>query len=443
MAEYFDIGPLRMTMIKAEDIRRVEIVPLGRMTMGQWYAEQADKPKYMLNASLWDTRGSIGTIYIDGKLQRDEGNGFGFGTQDGKTFAFGQPWDRKWTDYITGYPPLVRDGEEADGYVTKDVRVSVTRRAAVAEKDDRLFLITGKGLTLAEFREELLNFGFENAINLDGGGSTRLMIDGKPVNDPTDDRACKLAIAVWTNEQKEENPMHKVFLGVGHGGKDPGAVSDGMQEKDITLVIAQACWDELAKHGVLVKMSRTADEDDPLNEEILECNDFDPDLALDIHINAGGGKGFEAYHALTGGRGKELAENIEAEVTLIGQTSRGCKTRKNDKGRDYYGFIRETKCPAVIAEFGFIDNAADRAKFDTAAEQDAIGRAYARGILITLGIDVHAAESAVDGENTPAAWAKDAWDKATKAGVMDGTRPTEPVTRQELAVILDRLGVIK
>lgn len=45
--------------------------------------------------------------------------------------------------------------------------------------------------------------------------------------------------------------------------------------------------------------------------------------------------------------------------------------------------------------------------------------------------------------NTPAGWAKDAWDKATKAGVMDGTRPTEPVTRQELAVILDRLGVIK
>lgn len=390
MADYIDLGSLRMAMVKAEDIRRVEIVQLGRMTMGQWYAKQADKPKYMLNASLWDVRGSIGTIYIDGKLQRDEGNGFGFGTQDGKTFAFGQPWDRKWTDYITGYPPLVRDGEEADSYVTKDVRVSVTRRAAVAEKDERLFLITGHSLTLAGFREELLNFGFENAINLDGGGSARLMIDGKAVNNPTDDRACKLAIAVWLKEQKEEKPVHKVFLGVGHGGKDPGAVAGSMQEKDITLVIAQACRDELAKHGVLVKMSRTADEDDPLNEEILECNDFDPDLAVDIHINAGGGQGFEAYHTLTGGRGKELAENIEAEVTLLGQTSRGCKTRKGSTGRDYYGFIRETKCPAVIAEFGFIDNASDRAWFDTPEKQDAIGRAYARGILITLGIDVHA-----------------------------------------------------
>ena len=390
MADYIDIGKLRMAMIRAEDIRRVEIVPLGRMTMGQWYAQQADKPKYMLNASLWDVKGSIGTIYIDGALQRNEGNGFGFGTQDGKTFAFGTPWDRKWTDYITGYPPLVRDGEEADGYVTKDVRVSVTRRAAVAEKDGRLFLVTGKGLTLDGFRQNLMEFAFANAINLDGGGSARLMIDGKAVNNPTDDRACKLAIAVWLKEQKEEKPVHKVFLGVGHGGKDPGAVSGGMKEKDITLAIALACQDELAKHGVLTKMSRTADEDDPLSEEIRECNAFDPDLALDIHINAGGGKGFEAYHTMTGGRGKELAENIEAEVTLLGQTSRGCKNRKNDDGRDYYGFIRETKCPAVIAEFGFIDNAADRARFDAADEQDAIGRAYARGILITLGVDVHA-----------------------------------------------------
>lgn len=48
----------------------------------------------------------------------------------------------------------------------------------------------------------------------------------------------------------------------------------------------------------------------------------------------------------------------------------------------------------------------------------------------------------VASNNTPASWAKDAWDKATQAGVMDGTRPTEPVTRQELAVILDRLGLV-
>ena len=46
-------------------------------------------------------------------------------------------------------------------------------------------------------------------------------------------------------------------------------------------------------------------------------------------------------------------------------------------------------------------------------------------------------------KDTPASWAKEAWEKASAAQVVDGSRPTEPVTRQELAVILDRLKLIK
>ena len=44
--------------------------------------------------------------------------------------------------------------------------------------------------------------------------------------------------------------------------------------------------------------------------------------------------------------------------------------------------------------------------------------------------------------DTPAPWAKEAWERAAEAKIVDGTRPTEPVTRQELAVILDRLGLV-
>ena len=178
----------------------------------------------------------------------------------------------------------------------------------------------------------------------------------------------------------------RVFLGVGHGGKDSGATADGYREKDMTLTMALACKAELERHGVKVGISRTRDEDDPLNEEVNECNAFAPNLAVGIHVNAGGGDGFEAYHTLSGGVGKVLAQNIEAEVKALGQNSRGCKTRANSAGKDYYGFVRLTKCPAVIVEIGFIDNAKDRAAFDSKAEQQAFGRAYARGILTTLGV---------------------------------------------------------
>ena len=180
--------------------------------------------------------------------------------------------------------------------------------------------------------------------------------------------------------------MAKVFIGVGHGGSDPGAVANGFKEKDLNLSIALACKDVLVRHGVLVRMSRTKDENDTLNEEIKECNAYNPDLAVDIHNNAGGGDGAEALCSIGGGKGKTLAEYILREIVAIGQNSRGVKTKKNSAGRDWYGFIRETSCPAVIVECAFVDNRTDMQILDNETEQKEIGVAIAKGILSTLDI---------------------------------------------------------
>ena len=136
-----------------------------------------------------------------------------------------------------------------------------------------------------------------------------------------------------------------------------------------------------------MKMSRTKDENDPLSEEIKECNSFSPDLAVDIHNNAGGGDGAEAFYHYGGGKSKVLAENILAEVVKIGQNSRGAKIRKNSNGKDYYGFIRETACPAVIVECAFVDNATDLKILATEGKRHSMGEAIAKGILKTLGVE--------------------------------------------------------
>lgn len=179
--------------------------------------------------------------------------------------------------------------------------------------------------------------------------------------------------------------MSKVFIGVGHGGTDPGAVSGSFKEADMNLVMAQACRAELERHGVQVLMSRYKNENDALAQEISECNAYNPDLAIDCHNNSGG-DGFEVFYSKIGGTSKVLAQNIEPFVVDLGQNSRGCKTKLNSDGRDYFGFIRQTKCPAVICEGVFIDNAKDMQIADTIDEQKEFGRAYAKGILKTLGI---------------------------------------------------------
>ena len=180
--------------------------------------------------------------------------------------------------------------------------------------------------------------------------------------------------------------MARVYIDAGHGGSDPGAVKY-IVERDVNLVVALACRDYLNANGVITKMSRTSNSTDTsINSMAREANRWGADVVVSIHNNAGGGDGFEVYHTASGGIGKTLAQNIEAEVKKIGQNSRGLKTRRDTDGTDYYGMIRLTEAPAVICEGVFVDNATDVQIADTAEEQRAFGYAYARGILRTLGI---------------------------------------------------------
>ena len=69
--------------------------------------------------------------------------------------------------------------------------------------------------------------------------------------------------------------MKKVFIGVGHGGADPGAIArDKQKEKDLNLSITKACGAYLAARGVAVKYSRTNDRDDPVAEQDTANENF-------------------------------------------------------------------------------------------------------------------------------------------------------------------------
>lgn len=174
--------------------------------------------------------------------------------------------------------------------------------------------------------------------------------------------------------------MAKVFLSAGHGGSDPGAVANGLQEKVINLNILLACKSELERHGVSVAVSRLRDENDPVQQEVAEANASGASIAVSFHANAGGGDGFEAFYYTTSSNGKRLAQLGEKYVKQLGQNSRGLKSG------NHLMFVRATSMPAVLFESFFVDNAADKQIGDTVAEQQAFGVAYAKAILEYLGI---------------------------------------------------------
>lgn len=174
--------------------------------------------------------------------------------------------------------------------------------------------------------------------------------------------------------------MAKVFLSAGHGGSDPGAVANGLKEKDINLNTMLACNEVLVRHGVTTVLSRTQDENDPVAQEVKEANASGAELVVSFHANAGGGDGFEAFYWAASKEGKKIAQLGEKYVKALGQNSRGVK-----KG-DHLYFVKKTNAIAVLFESFFLDNANDKTIGDTVDEQKAFGVAYAKAILEYFGI---------------------------------------------------------
>lgn len=172
----------------------------------------------------------------------------------------------------------------------------------------------------------------------------------------------------------------KVFISAGHGGSDPGAVGNGLLEKDCNLYIALAFGNILESVGVDVVYSRKKDENDPVSQEVIEANHSQCDYAISFHNNAGGGIGSESWIWPGDNKALKIAEAFEKVTVDAGAKSRGVKTTQN------LYFIRNTYAPAILNESAFIDSK-DYVRIDSPEKCASIGKRYAYAFLEAVGID--------------------------------------------------------
>jgi N-acetylmuramoyl-L-alanine amidase len=182
----------------------------------------------------------------------------------------------------------------------------------------------------------------------------------------------------------------KIFLDPGHGGTDPGAVYNGVKEKDLNLTVAMNIKELLVAAGLEVKMSRESDSGVGLTERCDMANIWGADFFISIHHNAGGGDGFELIHTIHTlySQGDELANAIGQEFLKTGQNLRCIYSREstNYPGQDYYTVIQGTAMAAVISEYAFIDTK-DYEAVDTIEELHTEAKAIADGVCNHLGIE--------------------------------------------------------
>ncbi|MFP7470017.1 N-acetylmuramoyl-L-alanine amidase [Niallia taxi] len=176
--------------------------------------------------------------------------------------------------------------------------------------------------------------------------------------------------------------MAKIFIDPGHGGADPGAVGNGLQEKDLTLKIAKKIQALLKGYkNVSVKLSRTGDTYPTLTKRAVDANKWGADFFLSLHINAGGGTGYEDYRysqvsasSNTGKIQSNIHDAIMKAIRPYGCSTRGKKTAN-------LAVLRQTNMPAVLTESLFIDCAADAKLLKDDAFLDVIAKGHVDGLV--------------------------------------------------------------
>ena len=169
---------------------------------------------------------------------------------------------------------------------------------------------------------------------------------------------------------------YQVVIDAGHGGTDSGAVSStGVREKDLTLKIAQAMYQEFQRRGIPVTLIRGTDETisptDRVNRILAAYGNNPNVIVISNHINAAGSgyqgaEGAEVIYALR--NTNRLADNILNSLNNAGQVVRKSYQRRlpSDTSKDYYFIHRNTgNTEPVIVEYGFIDNQTDLNRIQT------------------------------------------------------------------------------
>jgi len=192
--------------------------------------------------------------------------------------------------------------------------------------------------------------------------------------------------------------MPLVALNPGHfPGLDPGACGNGLQEADITLQLVNLIAPQLPAYGIdciIIHENELADICD-------KANASGADLFISLHINAGGGTGYEDYTCCA----ESDKANAYRDLLRIEVMNYLRQYEVTDRGKKHSAFyvLRQTDAPAILCENLFIDNAKDAAKLADPVFISGLADAYVKGIARALGYSKLPQAEVVVPE-----WAKDA-----------------------------------
>ncbi|RDY23161.1 N-acetylmuramoyl-L-alanine amidase [Romboutsia maritimum] len=199
------------------------------------------------------------------------------------------------------------------------------------------------------------------------------------------------SLKIFNNIEPNNENKTKVVIDIGHGGNDQGTknLKTGTLEKDITLQISNKVIKKLSEDKTIqVIPTRTEDKYVSLVDRNKIERENNAELFVSIHCNAAPNdasniEGVETFYWKEDDKkSATLAQKIHNNITLsLDVNDRGVK-------KEAYEVLRNSKCPSVLIETGFLTNNREESNLLDQSYQENMADAIYKGIKEYLQIQV-------------------------------------------------------
>ncbi len=178
------------------------------------------------------------------------------------------------------------------------------------------------------------------------------------------------------NAPLEARSFRTVVIDPGHGGHDKGGQWGLVYEKHLALDTSIRLENELKKRGFRTVLTRRSDYFISLPERVRIASRYSDAIFVSVHFNYTWKQqvsGLETFYC--SGQSQALASYVHSGMmSKVRVVNRGVKHAR-------FYVIRNTACPSILVEGGFVSNANERSRMKSAWFRQALAEGIADGIV--------------------------------------------------------------
>jgi len=150
-----------------------------------------------------------------------------------------------------------------------------------------------------------------------------------------------------------------IVIDAGHGGEDIGAQIGAYQENIIVENIANKINLLNGKDNIEIILLRKDDSFIELSERVSEINKINPSLVISLHVNSSKNLNENGVNAFVSKQNVFYEKSKESAENLVDKISNEKLAKGEVKDANYF-VLKNSKCPALLVEIGYLSNENDR-----------------------------------------------------------------------------------